>query len=87
MSACFSCLLPFPGTGAEACGTCLLATPLPLGRALQSSHGESDDTVPFPWCSYAGWLYTSFEIYSISLKTQPCHLSKIFLGLLWQSSG
>ena len=46
-----------------------LATPLPLGRGLQSPNEESDETAPSPWRCYAGWLYSSFETYCISLKT------------------
>ena len=87
MSACFSCLLPFPGTGAETWGTCFLATPLPLGRALQSSHGEFDDTVPFPWCSYAGWLQAGF-ILLLKFTASPSKYSPaIYLKSSWDFSG
>ena len=87
MSACFSCLPPFPGTGAEACGTCFLATPLPLGRALQSSHGEFDDTVAFPWCSYAGWLQAGFILLLKSTASPSKHSPAIYLKSSWDFSG
>ena len=87
MSACFSCLPPFPGTGAEACGTCFLATPLPLGRALQSSHGEFDDTVTFPWCSYAGWLQAGFILLLKSTASPSKHSPAIYLKSSWDFSG